>query len=155
MATFYPLGNRTTIDSYSRMFHFKCCHNILYLNKALFKMSLKNSKLCSLCNSCDETLVHLFRECQVIIHLWNLLRASFPHIPFPDLSSESAFFGFKQDLFINQLHIIFRIAIYNKREDKPSVAYIQNKINSIKKVEENLTPLNPSKKQMTQQNGPG
>ena len=58
--TVYPLGNRTTIDSYSRMFHFKCSHNILYLNKALFKMKITTTKICSLCKIANETIVHLF-----------------------------------------------------------------------------------------------
>jgi len=60
--TVYPLGNRTTIDSYSRMFHFKCSHNILYLNKALFKMKITTTKICSLCKIADETIIHLFFE---------------------------------------------------------------------------------------------
>ena len=104
---------------------------IQYIIKIIrYFLGLKKSKLCSLYNSCDETLIHLFSECQVTIHLWNLLRAKHPHIPFPDLTSQSAFFGFKQELFINQLHIIFRISIIiskamnnKKRKRKKSTCF--------------------------------
>ena len=36
----YMLGKKIKLDSYSRQFHFKLTHNILYLNKALKRMNL-------------------------------------------------------------------------------------------------------------------
>ena len=62
----YNFGRKITIDSYGRMFHFKCSNNILFLNKALFKMNIQNTSLCSYFHTQDETMVHLFVECEII-----------------------------------------------------------------------------------------
>ena len=148
--TVYPLGNRTTIDSYSRMFHFKCSHNILYLNKALFKMKITTTKICSLCKIADETIIHLFFECPVTKNLWQHIKQRYQNLAIPDLTPESAFFGFKHDLFLNQIHIIFRIAVYIKKDSNAcSSDYIISRIEYIKKIEENLTFLDPKKKYLT------
>ena len=59
----YTHGRNITLDNYSRHFHFKTSHNILYLNKPLYKMGISNTKLCSYCKNLDETIIHLFYEC--------------------------------------------------------------------------------------------
>ena len=66
----YMLGRRITLDSYSRQFHFKITHNVLFSNKALYRMNIVESSLCSYCNIEDETTVHLFSNCLVIKGLW-------------------------------------------------------------------------------------
>ena len=44
---------------------------------------------------------------------------------------------------MNYIHLIFRIAIYNKREaGYCSILFIKNKIRSIKNIENNLTYMN-------------
>ena len=114
----YVFGRQISIDSYSRMFYFKCTHNILYLNSVLFKMKLVVSPLCSYCHREDETLVHLFFHCINTKQLWNSLASAFPVIELPALTPKSAFFGFHplKDRLVNHIHLIFRIALYNKRE---------------------------------------
>ena len=47
----YVLANKSTIDNYARQLHFKVTHNILYLNKSLFRMGLSVTKLCPFCNT--------------------------------------------------------------------------------------------------------
>jgi hypothetical protein len=68
--TIYMLGRRITLDSYSRQFHFKITHNVLFLNVALKRMNLVESSMCSYCNVEDETTVHLFSGCQYVRGLW-------------------------------------------------------------------------------------
>ena len=55
------LGRRITLESFSKQFNFKLNHNVLFLNKALKKMSIVESNLCSYCNDEDETTIHFFR----------------------------------------------------------------------------------------------
>ena len=141
----YSFGRKITIDSYGRMFHFKCSHNILFLNKALFRMNISNSSLCSYCHIFEETIDHLFAQCEIVKKLWIDLGNEFSGITFPTLTSKSAFFGFYElnDILMNHIHLIFRIAIYNKREaGYCSILFIKNKIRSIKNIEENLTYSN-------------
>ena len=62
----YVFGRKISIDSYSRMFYYKCTQNILFLNNVLFKMRLVNSPLCSYCHLANETIIHLFNDCPLI-----------------------------------------------------------------------------------------
>ena len=64
------LGRRITVDSYSRQFYFKLTHNILFLNKALKRMKLVDSSMCSYCNADEETLIHFFAKCQYVVGVW-------------------------------------------------------------------------------------
>ena len=108
-------------------------------------MNIKNTSLCSFCYSADETIVHLFAECEIVKKLWTDLNREFTDFIFPVLTSKSAYFGFYEldDIMINHIHLIFKIAIYSKRESGScSVVYIKNKIISIKNIEENITFLN-------------
>ena len=135
------------------MFHYKCCHNILFLNKVLFKMKIKNTSLCSYCHTVDETIVHLFCECEVVKQLWADVKSTFSGLPFPDLTPKSAYFGFYElrDTLINHIHLIFRISVYSKRNaGSCSILYIKNKIKSIRKTEENLTYLSETGNQVNQ-----
>ena len=61
--TLYTFGRTCTIDSYTRSFDFKCTHNILFLNKMLFKWKKVASPLCSFCKQEDENILHLFSKC--------------------------------------------------------------------------------------------
>jgi hypothetical protein len=42
----YTLIRNVTIDNYSRIFHFKLSHNILYLSKILHIMGISGSPMC-------------------------------------------------------------------------------------------------------------
>ena len=53
----YVFGRQIAIDSYSRMFHYKCTQNILFLNRALFRMNIVSSPLCSYCQMNEETII--------------------------------------------------------------------------------------------------
>ena len=56
----YTLMNYSTLDSYARIFHFKCTHNVLYLNEKLHKIGLKENPKCSFCKIYNENIYHLF-----------------------------------------------------------------------------------------------
>ena len=70
----YALARNVTIDNFTRQFHIKLTHNILFLNKSLSKMGISNNSLCSYFNIYDETPIHLFFHCKVVTSLWMHLR---------------------------------------------------------------------------------
>ena len=128
------------------MFYYKCTQNILFLNHVLFRMNIVSSPLCSYCQMNEETIIHLFCHCNIAMQLWDSLAAAKPGIQFPALTPKSAYFGFHplRDSLVNHIHLIFRIALYKKRDSRScSVSYILNKISQIKNLEENFTFLDP------------
>ena len=137
----YINGRKCTIDNYTRNFHFRCSHNILFLNKWLFRANLTSSSLCPYCKIEDEDIIHLFANCIFTKNLWITLGLKIrPQLP--PLTPKSAFFGYPEinSKLINHIHLIFRIAVYNSRSVSAcNVQYILNKINNTKKIEENLS----------------
>ena len=69
----YTLARSVALDSYSRIFQYKCLNNILYLNLPLFRMGISESSLCSYCQEHDETIQHLFYNCNISNTLWSEL----------------------------------------------------------------------------------
>jgi len=54
-----------TNDVKVQWFKYRITHRILGTNSLLNKMKITNDPLCSLCKQSDETLEHLFWECQI------------------------------------------------------------------------------------------
>ena len=137
------------LDSYTRMFHFKCSHNILYLNRTLSAMGLADTVLCSYCSVENETPVHLFFECTETKNLWLQIQRNFPGIPLPNITAESAFIGlpFDSPILIQHMHLIFRICLYKGRERRScNFQYVFNKLKQTKKYETFITFNNPRKR---------
>ena len=67
----YILSRKVSIDTNLRMFQCKILNNIFFLNKLLFKFKKVPLPLCSLCNSVDETPLHIFYTCNITKLLWN------------------------------------------------------------------------------------
>ena len=107
----YTIARKVTVDNYSRQFHFKLCHNILYVNKILHRMHLVESSTCSFCHTEDETIVHLFSQCSVTTNLWLEIRTFFSSlIALPEVTPQSAFLGFynveEHTIIINQILLL-------------------------------------------------
>ena len=119
----YKIGGEVTIDTYSRMFNFKLNHNILYLNKTLTRMGILNNSFCSFCNVVDESQIHLFCECHVATEIWKELKFHFTNvINLPDLTPQSAFFGFfdidDNKIIINHILLFFKMTLYHCRSKR-------------------------------------
>ena len=65
----YTLRGKITHDSYSRIYQYKILNNILYFNEHLHQFKIVSTSLCSLCNSVNETVFHLFGECLLTMKL--------------------------------------------------------------------------------------
>ena len=145
----HMIARYSTIDSYTRMFHFKCTHNILYLNRALHRMGLAESVLCSYCAVANETVEHLFFDCVPTKNLWVQIQNRFGSMELPDLTRESAFIGLPHDVtaLIQHMHLVFRICLYKGRENKScNLQYFINKLKQIKQIESYITFSNPRKR---------
>ena len=135
----YILPRKVTIDTYSRVFHYKCLNNILYLNNSLFKMGLVPSPLCSLCKNENETFSHLFYECGNTKTLWQELQVFFKSkIAIPNITLQCAYFGFYEitkEYFIlfNTILLNFKITLFQRR-DKQKIT-ISEIVNDIRKRE--------------------
>ena len=60
----YILPRIATADSRIRIFQYKVLHNVLYLNKKLFKFNKISSPECFFCKWEEETTIHLFHNCR-------------------------------------------------------------------------------------------
>ena len=87
--------------------------------------SRKNKK-CLFCKNFTDDIIHLFSQCYKTKSLWNSLKIKL-NLQLPELTPESAYLGFHdlEDNLLNHIHLIFKIAIYNRRPDKTcSIEYI-------------------------------
>ena len=64
-----------TIDTKLRSFYFKIFHRAIALNHFLFKIKMKDSPNCTLCDKKEETMVHLFCDCEKVAPIWHDLFA--------------------------------------------------------------------------------
>jgi len=145
-AEVYLLGRSSAIDTFSRNFHFKNTHNIIFLNEKLFKCNLHISPLCSFCHLQNENIAHLFFQCKITSNLWKQLQEYLKkfNIELPNLTIESAFLGFPNfDLLINHILIIFKMSLFICRDKEYcSLNQIKKVIKNTMNIENNITYLN-------------
>ena len=148
----YILPRLVTLDSYSHFFQHKILNNILYLHKKLFTFRKSTSSRCPFCKLSDETVLHLFYECNIILNLWNEL------VLF-DLTLQAAFLGFlnvDSELLLieNHLLLIFKIYIYNsRRSESLKIKPLIREIVKVKNIEEKFSLNNERKMLYTRENG--
>ena len=68
--TVFNIPFKISQDTQLRWFQYRINHRILGTNYLLKKMNKNDSALCTFCNEKEETITHLFWECQYIEHFW-------------------------------------------------------------------------------------
>ena len=144
------LPRLATYNTYMRYLQYKLLNNILFLNKKLHIFGIKSSPLCSFCNLCDETPLHIFYECDSIKCLWSDLVHYFQNsLVLPILTPQTAIFWFlgstNSDL-INHIVLIFKLYVYRSREKQ--FIHINNliaEIKSAKAIEKEIATSNSKK----------
>jgi len=118
----------------------------------LFIFKKVNSPLCSFCKSEDETPLHLFFSCTITQKLWNQLKTVCGHkLTIPDLTSQSAIFGFfdsniRFENLVNHLLLIFKLYLYSAREStRINIEGLKAKIVKIKEIEKNIAKVSTQK----------
>ena len=69
--TIFTIPFKTLIAPKIRYFQYRFLHRILGVNSYIYKFKYVNSPLCTFCNTSDETIEHLFWDCDVIQTFWN------------------------------------------------------------------------------------
>ena len=89
----YALAGKLTLDSKLRVFQYKVLNNILYLNKSLYKIKLADTPLCTFCQREEETINHLFLECEYSKTLWSDIQ-NWLEDDLPNINSRDVVLGF-------------------------------------------------------------
>ena len=110
------------------------------------------SPLCLFCKLFDETVLHLFYKCNIILNVWYELVLFFENeFTLFDLTLQAAFLGFlnvNSELLLmqNYLLLIFKIYIYNsRRSESLKIKSLIREITKVKNIEEKIS-LNNEKK---------
>ena len=119
----YLLPRKVTIDIKLRISQYKLLNNTLYLNKHLFMCRKKDTNPCSFCKLQDETINHLFVECNYSRNLWRDLKTYCqPSFSLPLLCPQSVTFGFfdidpHSSLLLNHiLLLLYKYYVYYSRD---------------------------------------
>ena len=147
----FILPRLATYNTYMRSFQYKLLNNVLFLNKKLHIFGIKLSPLCSFCNLCYETPLHIFFECDSIKCSWSDLVHYFQNsLVLPILTPQPAIFGFldsinsdynfkKNKLLINHILLIFKLYVYRSREKQfIHISNLMAEIKSVKAIEKEI-----------------
>ena len=106
----------------------------------------KDTKYCNFCKLQDETINHLFVECNYSKNLWRDLKTYCqPSFSLPLLCPQSATFGFfdidpHSSLLLNHILLLYKYYIYYSRDSaKLSLAALTRFIKKVYVMEERLS----------------
>ena len=127
-------------DTWMYMFQYKILHRILGTNSKLFLYKIFESPLCSYCKSADETILHLYCECDMTTGVWQdiidwLNPQGFNFEYFRD--SQIILGDPKMDAVINRILLTTKIAIFKNREKSkpPTLCQVLSMLRSQFKIE--------------------
>ena len=120
------LPRQATIESSLCSFQYEILNNILHLNEKSFKFRVVDSPLCSLCETENESVLHLFCTCVVTSNLleqfklWISDISLFDNI---DIDPQTIIFGAwnintPDFILINHMILLFKRYIYRRRQDR-------------------------------------
>ena len=128
---FHKLTQHITLDTNLKYFQYKLVHRILATNTFLTKIGIKNNKKCSFCKLFDETLSHLFIECDIVQNFWksvlDWVKSKCSHMQNFNLSSLDIILGIIEKMqgsdTLNYIFLVVKKYIYNSRckEQNPSL----------------------------------
>ena len=103
-----------TIDTKLRSFYFKIFHKAIALNQFLYKINRRDSPKCSLCDTGDETMIHLFCECDKVTSIWQgvLDVISQKCEIVCNVTNFEKLFGICSDKFVTYLFLLVKYYIY-------------------------------------------
>ena len=141
----------STVDVNMRWFQYKLLHRILYMKDFLFKLKLTEDNYCTFCKNEEETVTHVFCNCQFITRIWSRFERwiedkTGEHIV---LTDQHKLFGFKgsNNSALNCILIIIRQKIYSAklRNILPSFSLIEVSIKDYYKKEHFIACINNCK----------
>ena len=139
-----------SIDTSTRIFQYKILNNILYLNNRLYKMTITEGPLCSLCGDDLETILHFFCHCSITQKLWTQMQ-NWPSniLDIPELTSKIVILGKcpcqgATDILINHIILMFKKFLYTHRKSTTQVSFVALKpyIAKTQKIEQTIARKN-------------
>ena len=114
-------------DTWMQMFQYKILHRILATNSKLFLYKIFESPLCSFCNSENESILHLFCECDITTGIWQDIIdwLNSQGFNFEYLNDSQIILGDPRlDAVVNRILLTTKIAIFqNKEKSKPPTLF--------------------------------
>lgn len=129
---YFVLLKKSCRDTYLVSFQYKLLHRIIPTNTFLYKIKLKDTKLCTFCKTEDETIEHLFYECTLVHTFWEnvLLKVQQFFVNF-ELDKKQIFLGYDQESkFLNFIVLFAKNYIFRcKLKDQiPNIVDMKNRI---------------------------
>ena len=119
-----------------RWFQFRLLNRILCTNTLLVKIRKSDDPKCTFCNETNESIDHLFWDCEFTRKFWTDVQSWFNSILNTNLSfrKDLVLFGNYQykDYVFNNILLVLKFNIYKSRvkKEKPSFAFGKNDLNS-------------------------
>ena len=109
----FTLLYKSSIDNKMRNFQFKLIHRKIAPQSFLYKIGISTSSSCTFCENHEQTLSHLFVNCEKVRSFWNVICAwlkekNIRNILFTD---EEYFVG---TLIINNFYLVNTVIIFAK-----------------------------------------
>ena len=96
----FRICHKTTTDTKIKWFQYRLLYRTLPTNRFLSLRKIKNTSLCDFCNSHEETIPHMFWDCQHVQTFWNelynALLSKIPHLHNLRLNEQLILFGWKE-----------------------------------------------------------
>ena len=94
-------SNKTTIDTKLKWFQIRLIYRCLPTNRFLHLRKIKNDALCENCKNADESISHMFWECDYVQSFWkdlkNLFISKLPHCSNLNFDEQFILFGCKEN----------------------------------------------------------
>ena len=122
-------------DTYLKYIQFRTLHYRFYTNDKLFVMSIKQSNMCGMCNSADDSIEHMLLYCEISRQLWAEVNNWIVELGMLDyhLSNTRIIEGDLQNaLSIKSIILLTEKVIYKamKKERKPHILNVKYEVKS-------------------------
>ena len=134
----------TVSDKYLQWLQYRIVHRIIGTNKSLFVMKIKNSPLCTFCKLTEESISHLFYECNLVSSLLSLLENHIGNcingrIIFSKKDVLLGKYDVNQDA-LNTILLVFKKYIYEAKMSERILNFnvLKSRINEYMNIENNI-----------------
>ena len=109
----FTLLYRSSIDNKMRNFQFQLIHRKIATQIFLYKIGISTSSMCTFCENHEQTLSHLFVNCEKVRSFWNVISVWFKEKNIRNVlfTDEECFFG---------------TLIINKKKSSIQLLFLQN-----------------------------
>ena len=111
---------KITRDTNLKWFQYRLIHRLLPTQRFLYLRKITNSPICTFCNKEEQTIEHLFWDCNITNNYWSQIevwmKSSFPNCVNLNFSKQSILLGYadnsKTDKVIDLLILLAKFHIY-------------------------------------------